>query len=96
MEYRSPAYHVIAVPVEKVVPNSYNPNTVAPPEMKLLYESIKNDGYTMPVVCYYKKTDDRYVIVEVSSSTDELRPSMYPYVTLNSLSFVSTSQVLEL
>jgi hypothetical protein len=32
----------------------------------------------------------------VSSSTDELRPSMYPYVTLNSLSFVSTSQVLEL
>ncbi len=64
MEYRSPAYHVIAVPVEKVVPNSYNPNTVAPPEMKLLYESIKNDGYTMPVVCYYKKTDDRYVIVD--------------------------------
>ena len=51
MEYRSPAYRVIAVPVEKVVPNSYNPNTVAPPEMKLLYESIKNDGYTMPVVC---------------------------------------------
>lgn len=64
MEYRSPAYHVIAVPVEKVVPNSYNPNTVAPPEMKLLYESIKNDGYTMPVVCYYKKTEDRYVIVD--------------------------------
>lgn len=64
MEYKSPAYHVIAVPVEKVVPNSYNPNTVAPPEMKLLYESIKNDGYTMPVVCYYNKLDDKYVIVD--------------------------------
>lgn len=64
MEYRSPAYRVIAVPVEKVVPNSYNPNTVAPPEMKLLYESIKNDGYTMPVVCYYDKFDDKYVIVD--------------------------------
>ena len=64
MEYRSPVYHVIAVPVEKVVPNSYNPNTVAPPEMKLLYESIKNDGYTMPVVCYYNKLEDKYIIVD--------------------------------
>lgn len=64
MQYRSPAYRVIAVPVEKVVPNSYNPNTVAPPEMKLLYESIKNDGYTMPVVCYYNKSDDKYIIVD--------------------------------
>lgn len=64
MEYRSPVYHVMAVPVEKVVPNSYNPNAVAPPEMKLLYESIKNDGYTMPVVCYYDKFDDKYVIVD--------------------------------
>lgn len=64
MEYRSPAYRVIAIPVEKVVPNSYNPNTVAPPEMKLLYESIKNDGYTMPVVCYYNKSDDKYIIVD--------------------------------
>lgn len=64
MEYRSPAYHVIAVPVEKVVPNSYNPNAVAPPEMRLLYESIKNDGYTMPVVCYHDRIEDKYVIVD--------------------------------
>lgn len=64
MEYKSPVYHVISVPVEKVVPNSYNPNTVAPPEMRLLYESIKNDGYTMPIVCYYNKAEDHYVIVD--------------------------------
>lgn len=44
MEYRSPVYDVISVPVEKVKPNTYNPNTVAPPEMRLLYESIKEDG----------------------------------------------------
>ena len=61
---KSPVYHVIAVPVEKIVPNSYNPNAVAPPEMKLLYESIKADGYTMPVVCYYAKDEDRYIIVD--------------------------------
>ena len=34
-EYKSPVYNVIAVPVEKVVANTYNPNIVAPPEMIL-------------------------------------------------------------
>lgn len=61
---KSPAYGVIPVPVEKIRPNSYNPNHVAPPEMKLLYESIKADGYTMPVVCYYNKEEDCYEIVD--------------------------------
>lgn len=64
MEAKSPVYNVIAVPIEKVVPNTYNPNSVAPPELKLLYDSIKEDGYTMPVVCYYSKKDDLYVIVD--------------------------------
>ena len=43
MVYKSPVYNVISVPIEKIKPNTYNPNTVAPPEMKLLYESIKID-----------------------------------------------------
>lgn len=64
MAYKSPVYGVTAVPIEKVVPNTYNPNSVAPPEMKLLYDSIKEDGYTMPVVCYYVKEKDEYVIVD--------------------------------
>lgn len=62
--YRSPAYNVIAVPLDKICPNDYNPNSVAPPEMKLLYESIKADGYTMPIVCYYLEEKDEYVIVD--------------------------------
>ena len=33
-----------------VEPNQYNPNAIPPPEMLLLYESISNDGYTMPIV----------------------------------------------
>lgn len=64
MEYKSPVYGVIAVPIEKIRANTYNPNAVAPPEMKLLYESIKADGYTMPIVCYYVKEEDVYVIVD--------------------------------
>lgn len=64
MNYKSPVYNVIAVPFEKIVPNTYNPNAVAPPELKLLYDSIKEDGYTMPIVCYYVKEKDAYVIVD--------------------------------
>jgi len=64
MAFQSPVYHVIPVPVEKIKPNSYNPNSVAPPEMKLLYESIKEDGYTMPIVCYYSGEEDVYIIVD--------------------------------
>lgn len=60
----SPVYKVIAVPVEKIQANAYNPNIVAPPETKLLYQSIKEDGYTMPIVCYYLPDQDRYEIVD--------------------------------
>ena len=64
MAVKSPVYNVIAVPVEKIVPNTYNPNAVAPPELKLLYDSIREDGYTMPIVCYYDDQNDQYVIVD--------------------------------
>jgi ParB-like chromosome segregation protein Spo0J len=60
----SPVYNVKAVPVEKIRANSYNPNSVAPPEMELLETSIWEDGYTMPVVCYYVAADDMYEIVD--------------------------------
>ena len=61
---KSPVYDIRAVPVEKIHPNDYNPNAVAPPEMKLLYDSIKAAGYTMPIVCYYDKPNDEYIIVD--------------------------------
>ena len=62
--FKSPVYNIIAVPIEKIQANAYNPNAVAPPEMKLLYQSIKEDGYTMPIVCYYLETEDKYEIVD--------------------------------
>lgn len=60
----SPVYNVKAVPVSKVRANAYNPNSVAPPEMKLLELSIWEDGFTMPVVCYYLPDEDVYEIVD--------------------------------
>ena len=41
---------VLWVPADQVEANDYNPNTVAPPEMKLLALSIGEDGYTQPIV----------------------------------------------
>lgn len=61
---KSPVYNVQSVPVEKLRANSYNPNAVAPPEMKLLEKSISEDGFTMPIVCYYLPDEDIYEIVD--------------------------------
>lgn len=63
-DYKSPVYNVIGVPIEKIRANSYNPNAVAPPEMKLLELSIWEDGFTMPCVCYYIPEEDIYEIVD--------------------------------
>jgi ParB-like chromosome segregation protein Spo0J len=60
----SPVYAVKAIPLEKIRANAYNPNAVAPPEMKLLELSIWEDGYTMPIVCYYVAEEDVYEIVD--------------------------------
>lgn len=60
----SPVYNVQRVPLAKVRANTYNPNAVAPPEMELLELSIWEDGFTMPVVCYYLPDEDVYEIVD--------------------------------
>jgi ParB-like chromosome segregation protein Spo0J len=62
--FKSPVYDVKRIPIEKIRANAYNPNSVAPPEMKLLYKSILEDGYTMPIVCYYIAEEDYYEIVD--------------------------------
>ena len=40
------------VKADSVGANDYNPNSVAPPEMKLLEHSILEDGYTQPIVSW--------------------------------------------
>lgn len=60
----SPVYNVIAVPLEKIHANSYNPNAVPPPEFSLLELSIWEDGYTQPAVCYAIPGTDEYEIVD--------------------------------
>lgn len=40
------------IPAADVRGNDYNPNVVAPPEMRLLELSIAADGYTQPIVSF--------------------------------------------
>jgi ParB-like chromosome segregation protein Spo0J len=91
-EFLSPVYNVRRVPVEKVRANSYNPNHVAPPEMKLLETSIWEDGYTMPVVCYYIPEEDmyeivdgfhRYTVLKTSKRVYEREQGMLPVVVID-------------
>lgn len=43
---------VLWIPAAQIEANDYNPNVVAPPEMKLLALSITEDGYTQPIVAF--------------------------------------------
>jgi ParB-like chromosome segregation protein Spo0J len=82
---KSPVYNVQAVPVEKLRANSYNPNSVAPPEMKLLEKSIAEDGFTMPIVCYYLLDEDIYEIVDGFHRYTILKTRKYIYERENGM-----------
>lgn len=49
---REPVDCVLWVRANEVQANDYNPNSVAPPEMRLLQMSIMRDGYTQPIVAW--------------------------------------------
>lgn len=53
---------VLWIRQENIQANEYNPNHVSTPEMKLLYQSIKSDGYTMPIVTYDLKNGNREIV----------------------------------
>lgn len=57
-----PVSFVKWVPADQVVANDYNPNKVAPPEMKLLEHSIKVNGYTQPIVVWINEHNEYEVV----------------------------------
>ena len=82
---------VLWVTTEKVLANDYNPNSVAPPEMKLLERSISADGYTQPIVSWSR--DDIHEVVDgfhrhrVGKESQEVRDRIHgylPVVVINS------------
>ncbi|NGF75951.1 ParB-like nuclease domain-containing protein [Fluviicola sp. SGL-29] len=86
-----PALNVQLVPIEQVESNDYNPNKVAPPELKLLELSIKKDGLTMPVVVASQKRGNNWVVVDgfhrtmVCKKTSEIKGSLNNYLPVTIL-----------
>lgn len=62
--FTDPVTNVQWIKTDRIEANTYNPNKVAPPEMKLLETSINYDGYTQPIVCYYDAENDKYIVVD--------------------------------
>lgn len=54
---------VLWIKNDKVSPNDYNPNNVAPPEKRLLLKSLEADGFTQPIVVQEDRPD-HYEIVD--------------------------------
>ena len=90
---KHPALNVQLVPADEVVGNDYNPNHVAPPEMKLLALSIRKDGVTMPVVvCDTPENKAHpYTVVDgfhrttVIQHNKDIRESLHGYVPVSRL-----------
>lgn len=57
-----PVSFVKWVETDKISANNYNPNAVAPPEMRLLEHSIISDGYTQPIVVW--ENNGNYEVVD--------------------------------
>lgn len=72
------------VKAEDVIANDYNPNAVAATEMKLLETSILSDGYTQPIVTWFR--DGKYEVVDgfhrnrVGKESPEVRERIRGYL----------------
>lgn len=77
---------VLWVKHEGVIANDYNPNSVAPPEMKLLRHSIAEDGYTQPIVAW--KNEELFEVVDgfhrhrVGKECEEVNTRVHGYLPL--------------
>lgn len=81
---------VLWIKQDYIQANEYNPNHVATPEMKLLYESIKSDGYTMPIVTYDQKDGTREIVDgfhrnRVGREHSDIKKRIYGYLPVSTI-----------
>jgi len=71
---------------DEIIANDYNPNAVAPPEMTLLEHSIREDGYTQPIVAWF--IDGFYQVIDgfhrnrVGREIDDIKERILGYLPL--------------
>lgn len=83
-----PVDYVQWIPGEQVTANDYNPNAVAPPEMRLLYVSIREDHFTQPIVSTHDAEKNQYIIVDgfhrnrVGKEYRDIRERLHGYLPI--------------
>lgn len=80
---------VLWVSAGTVEANDYNPNDVAPPEMRLLERSIAADGYTQPVVTWIegtrRETVDGFHRGEIGRTSAPVRDATHGYLPVTTI-----------
>ncbi len=87
---QEPVDLILWVRAEEIEANDYNPNKVAPPEMRLLEHSIREDGYTQPIVTYIDSGEPRTVIDgfhrnRVGRETLDIRARLHGYLPVTTV-----------
>jgi ParB-like chromosome segregation protein Spo0J len=83
---KHPVSFVRWIESDKIFANDYNPNKVAPIEMKLLEHSILMDGFTQPIVTW-KIKENHYEVVDGFHRYiigKKIKLSHFPIVIVNS------------
>lgn len=81
---------VLWVKQDDITANDYNPNNVAPPEKRLLSQSLELDGFTQPIVVT-QNADRHYEIVdgfhrhEIGTSRASLKRQLKGYLPVTCL-----------
>lgn len=80
---------VLWVASDTVEANDYNPNKVAPPEMRLLETSIAQDGYTQPIVTWtegeYREVVDGFHRTRVGKESKAIRARTHDYLPVTTV-----------
>jgi hypothetical protein len=80
---------VLWEPIDSVKRNDYNPNSVAPTELKLLETSILEDGYTQPIVSWITETGreiiDGFHRSKVARESDKVAATLMGYVPVTTV-----------
>lgn len=80
---------VLWVKQDQVKKNDYNPNSVAPTELKLLETSIHEDGYTQPVVTWINETQreivDGFHRSKVAKESEKVASTLHGFIPVTTV-----------
>lgn len=80
---------VLWEPIDSVKKNEYNPNSVAPTELKLLETSISEDGYTQPIVTWIAEAGreiiDGFHRSKIARESEKVAKAIHGYVPVTTV-----------